>query len=881
MQTALPAGGVAPTAIRHGSRALLDARRRRKPLPAKGRRAILVLPHGGAADGDRGGKCGGMSAVVQLEGLVRTFPGVVALRDVGLTLCRGRVHALVGENGAGKSTLIHILGGSLRPDAGVIRIDGRPAHLADAHAARALGILVVHQEVDLFGDLTVAENIGLEQGLPAGPVGWLDRGRLRQRARAAVEVMGAGLEPDAPAADLTPAQRQLLLLGAALARPARVLVLDEPTSSLSAAESEVLFGQVRRLRDAGVAVLYVSHRFEEIFALADEVSVLRDGRLVWHGELAETTPRQLIERMVGRDAPPSAARMHSAPGTVVLACDGLTSRDGRFRGISLEVRAGEVLGLYGLVGAGRTDWAQAVVGLRPLAGGAIRIDGKPVVPHGPGPMARHGVAYVPEDRLGQGLCRGLSVRLNLMLAVLRRLTGPWLTRRPEARLAGQAVRTLDIRLRSIEQAAGTLSGGNQQKVVLGRWLARRPRVLLLDEPTRGIDVAAKAEVHELVRRLADDGLAVVLISSELPEVLSQSNRVGVFREGRLAGLFDPRVASAGEVAAAALPAGPRQDEHAARAARAWWPRLARVVPMREAALIVLLLSLLATVQVGGGRMLTAESLENLATDAALLAFCALGAAVVLLAGGIDISLGSQMALAAGLAGGLWERGRPLAVVVPIAVATGAACGLTNAVLSLVGRVHPIVVTLGTLSLYRGLLRWWLEQDLQIPLSRRELLVEPWAGLPLTVWLGLGAAVLVGLFLHRTVAGRHLYAVGSNPAAARRAGVSLARGWLVAFTLEGALAGLAGLLYLARSGSLQPVSYEDMTLEAIAAAVVGGVALTGGRGSVSGVTLGCVFLVSLPPACEYLHLPRDWQRAVIGAVMVAAVTLDALWRRRQA
>jgi ABC-type sugar transport system ATPase subunit/ribose/xylose/arabinose/galactoside ABC-type transport system permease subunit len=822
-----------------------------------------------------------MSAVLELEGVVRTFPGVVALADVSLGLLPGRVHALVGENGAGKSTLIHVLGGSLRPDAGVVRLDGWPVHFTDAHAARALGILVVHQEVDLFPDLTVAENVGLEQSLPTRPPGWVDGQQLRRRATAALAAMRADLDPRGLAAGLTPAQRQLLLVGAALSRPARVLVLDEPTSSLSMAESEVLFAQVRRLRAQGVAVLYVSHRFEEIFALADEVTVLRDGRRVWHGELSQTTPRQLIERMVGRDTPPAAARARPAPGPVLLACEGFSAPDRRFHDVSLEVRSGEVLALYGLVGAGRSEWAQAVVGLRPLAGGTLRIDGKPVVPRGPGPMAGLGVAYVPEDRLRQGLCRGLSVRLNLVLAVLRRLGGLWLTRRPEARRAQAEVAALGVRLRSVEQPAGTLSGGNQQKVVLGRWLERRPRVLLLDEPTRGIDVAAKAEVHALIRRLAGDGLAVVLISSELPEVLAQGDRVGVFRTGRLAATFDPRTATADEVAAAALPAGPRHEEVARPTRTVSLPVAAGWLPVREAGLLVLLVALFAVLQVGGGRLLEAGSLQNLATDAALLCFCALGAAVVLLAGGIDISLGSQMALAAGLAGWLWERGRPLGVVLPLAVATGAACGLTNAALSVLGRVHPIVVTLGTLSLYRGLLAWWLQQDIQVPLARRGGLVEPWAGLSPMAWVGLGAAVLVALFLRQTVPGRHLYAVGSNPAAARRAGISAARAFLVAFTLQGALAGLAGLLYLARSGSLQPVSYEDKTLEAIAAAVVGGVALTGGRGSVLGVVLGCLFLVTLPPACEHLHLPRDWQRALIGVVMVVAVTLDALWRRRQA
>ncbi len=818
-----------------------------------------------------------MSPAVELVGITKTFPGVRALEDVSLALRPGRVHALVGENGAGKSTLINVLGGSLPPDRGEVRLDGQAVRFADAHEARRRGIVTVHQEVDLFPDLSVLENVGLEQGLAANRLGWIDWRLQRRRAREALDLVGAGLPLDAPAAGLSPAQRQLLIVGSTLSQRVRVLVLDEPTSSLSAGETEVLFRQVRRLRDAGAAVLYVSHRFEEIFALADEVTVLRDGRRVWNGELARTSAEHLIHQMVGREVEFRPARAARPPGAVRFRCEKLSAQDGTFRAVSLEVRGGEVLGLYGLVGAGRSEWAQGVLGLRPLAAGEVWVDGRPVVPHGPGPMARQGLAYVPEDRLRQGLCRGLSVRANLVLATLRQLAlGPFLWRAAEARRTRAEVAALAVRLRSIEQAVGTLSGGNQQKVVLGRWLERRPGVLVLDEPTRGIDVGAKGEVHALVRRLADEGMAVVLISSDLPEVLSQSDRVGVFREGRLAATFDPRASSANDVAAAALPVG----DAPARGAALSRKRLRRGLPLvREVGLLALLVALFAALQWRTGTFLQANNLQSLATDAALLTFCALGPALVILAGGIDISLGSLMALSAAIAGGYWQAGRPLALVLPLALLVGAAGGLANALLTLAGRVHPIVVTLGTLSVYRGMTLWWLKQDVQVPGTAREALTGPLAGVPVVVWLGLGLAVLAGLFLRRTVPGRELYAVGSNPSAAARAGVSLSRAWLTAFTLQGALAGLAGLLYLARSGQLQSDSYEDKTLEAIAAAVVGGVAITGGRGSVVGVVLGCLFLVSLAPACVFLNVPPTWQRTLVGVVMAVAVVLDALWRRR--
>jgi ABC-type sugar transport system ATPase subunit/ribose/xylose/arabinose/galactoside ABC-type transport system permease subunit len=825
-----------------------------------------------------------MSAVVELSGISKSFPGVLALRNMDLALQPGRIHALVGENGAGKSTLINILGGSLAPDHGTIRFKGQPARFADARDAHRQGIVTVHQEVDLFADLSVTDNIALEQGLPAQRWGWIDRREQTHRTRLALDVMRAKLPPDALAAGLSPAQRQLLILAAALSHPARVLILDEPTSSLSAAEAEVLFERLRQFRARGTAILYVSHRFEEIFALADEATVLRDGRSIWSGPLAETSAEQLIHHMVGRDLDCKLREATTTFGPVRFRCHNLSARDGSFHEVSLEVRAGEILGLYGLIGAGRSEWAQGVLGLTRLASGEVWINDRPVIPAGPGPMSRRGLAYVPEDRLRQGLCRGLSIRANLVLAILRQLAcGGFLICRPEVQRTRASVQALAVRLRSIEQPVGTLSGGNQQKIAVGRWLERQPNVLILDEPTRGIDVAAKAEIHALMRKLVAEGRALVLISSDLPEVLTQSDRVGVFREGRLAGMFDPRKHSANEVAAAALPvvSGGRKelDQPATpgRTALAGVADWQRRLPLREAGLLILLLALLSVLYVRGGQ---GANLPALTTDAALLGFCALGAAIVLLVGGIDISLGSLMALSAGIGGRLWQQGYPLPLVMLVGVLVGGLGGMLNAAVSLAGRVHPIVVTLGTLSLYRGMALWWLDQDVQIAGAQRNLFVEPRAGLPLLAWLGLGIALVTGLFLQRSVLGRQMYAVGSNPAAAVRAGISHARTWLVAFTLQGMLAGLAGLLYLARSGQLQAVSYEDTTLQAIAAAVVGGVSITGGRGSVLGVMLGCLFLVALPPACEFLHIPTIWQRTLVGAVMVVAVTLDALWRRRQ-
>jgi rhamnose transport system ATP-binding protein len=828
-----------------------------------------------------------MSVVVELVRITKTFPGVRALDGLDLPLHAGRIHALLGENGAGKSTLINVLSGVIHPDSGDVLLDGKPVRFADARASRRHGIVAVHQEADLFPDLSVAENMGLEQGLPArfGLIDWAEQHR---RTRAALEAFGEAIPTTAPAGHLTPAQRQMVEVAAAVARSARLLILDEPTSSLSAAEVEVLFGHLRRIRDQGAAIVYVSHRLEEVFALSDEVTVLRDGRRVWTGPLAETTKDRLIALMVGREAPEKMPREPRPLGPVLLRCQDLTAADGSFANISMGVRSGEVLGLYGLIGAGRTEWAQGVFGLRKLTGGRIEVSGSAVTSWGPGTMLRHGVAYVPEDRLREGICRGLSVRANAVLASLRQLAvGLLVFSSREKQQARTMSEQLAVRLRSIEQAAGTLSGGNQQKVVLGRWLARRPNVLILDEPTRGVDVGAQAEIHALIHRMAGEGRAVIWISSDLPEVVGQTDRVGVFRDGRLTGMFDPTRTSAEEIAAVALP----RDETTGRRAAGFTPAGASpaargrsprgLVPLfREAGLLVVLVVMFALLQWHTGDFLQPARANTLAVEASLLGFVAVGTTMVILAGGLDISLGALMALSAAVGGRLWEQSWPWPVVVLLAVLVGGAGGVINAGVSLAGRVHPIVVTLGMMSVYRGLTFWWLnQQDIQVPGEYRTAFTAAPLGVELTTWLGFLVVLLTGAALRWTVFGRQLYAVGGNPSAAHRVGIERRRVWPVAFALQGMLVGLAGILSLARSGNLQATSFEDRTLTAIAAAVVGGVAITGGRGSVWGTMLGCLFLVSLGPACVALHVSPDWQRALVGGVMVTAVLLDALWRRR--
>jgi rhamnose transport system ATP-binding protein len=584
--------------------------------------------------------------------------------------------------------------------------------------------------------------------------------------------------------------------------------------------------------------------------------------------------------MVGRDAPAVSARAAVAPGPVRLACRGITDSESAFQDVTLGVRAGEVLGLYGLVGAGRSEWAQGLLGLRQIESGEILLDGKPWAPAGSAAAARRGLVYLPEDRLRLGLFPGLSVIANAVVAVLRRISlGPFARPAEEMRVAGDVVRSLAVRLRSLGQPAATLSGGNQQKVILGRWLACDPSVLLLDEPTRGVDVGAKEEIHAALRRLAASGRAIVLISSDLTEVLAYSDRVGVFCEGRLTAEFDPRGATAEEVARAALPVGKADRESSSSPApgsreTAWLSARSRdAAPLFAAVLLAAILSWRTDT------FLQPATLIDIASSASLLTLCGLGAALVIVAGGIDISFGAVMALSAAAAGVLMREGWPPGLAALTALLVGAAAGATNAALTLAARVHPIVITLGTVSLYRGLtIRLVGARAIDdVPDAFRTPWLAAPLGVPAGVWLAVIAVAVAWWVLGTTVAGRSVVALGSNPRAAERVGISRSRTWLVVFALQGLLAALAGLQAMAATAHLQARDFEETTLEAIGVAVVGGIAITGGRGSVWGVVAAALLFRVLDKGWVLLHVPAFWQRTVVGGMLLLAILGDRLWR----
>ncbi|MFF2506055.1 sugar ABC transporter ATP-binding protein [Streptomyces sp. NPDC058067] len=496
--------------------------------------------------------------LLRIEGIRKTFPGVVALDSVDFDLRRGEVHVLLGENGAGKSTLIKMLSGAYRPDAGRILVDGEEARIHGAQDAERLGIATIYQEFNLVPDLTVAENIFL--GRQPRRFGMIDRKRMEADAEELLGRVGLSVSPRARVRELGIARLQMVEIAKALSLDARVLIMDEPTAVLTSEEVDKLFAIVRALREDGVGVVFITHHLEEIAALGDRVTVIRDGRSV--GQVPASAPEdELVRLMVGRSIEQQYPRERPDTGSALLKVEGLT-RDGVFHDVSFEVRAGEVVGIAGLVGAGRTEVVRAVFGADPYDEGTVEVAGARLPRHDVNAAMAAGVGLVPEDRKGQGLLLDASVEENLGLVTLRSATRAGLVDRKAQRTAAAGMaEQLGVRMAGLGQQVRTLSGGNQQKVVIGKWLLADIRVLILDEPTRGIDVGAKVEIYQLVNELTAAGHAVLMISSDLPEVLGMSDRVLVMAQGRIAGELAAENATQDSVMAlavstAASPASP-------------------------------------------------------------------------------------------------------------------------------------------------------------------------------------------------------------------------------------------------------------------------------------------------------------------------------------
>jgi ribose transport system ATP-binding protein len=477
------------------------------------------------------------SELLEMKGISKSFPGVKVLNELEFTLRRGEVHALMGENGAGKSTLMKILGGIYTKDSGTVKVNGSVIEMDSPSKAQSSGIAIIHQELNMVPHLTVMENIFLGREFTYGNTKLINWRRMRKEAELCLSRLGLRIDPGTQVQELSVGQQQMVEIAKALSMNAEILVLDEPTAALTDREIEALFQVIASLKEKGVGMIYISHRMEEIFRICDRVTVMRDGHYIGTRHVSDTTMDDLVKMMVGREIKDRFPKVETALGKDKLAVNGLSQKD-KLHDITFSIRAGEIVGIAGLMGAGRTELAKAIFGVTPIDGGTISVDGAPVSVRKPIDAIRAGIALVTEDRKDEGLLLPHSVRENLALPNLRLLSSfGFMLRSKERELSDTTIRQLQIKASGSEQTVGSLSGGNQQKVVIGKWLATKPQVLILDEPTRGVDIGAKKEIYDLMNKLASQGVAILMISSELPEILGMSDRILVMHEGRISGEF--------------------------------------------------------------------------------------------------------------------------------------------------------------------------------------------------------------------------------------------------------------------------------------------------------------------------------------------------------
>jgi ribose transport system ATP-binding protein len=829
---------------------------------------------------DSGGVTAGDQTVLSVSGVDKRFPGVHALKRVSFDCRSGEIHGLVGENGAGKSTLMRVLSGVHRPDFGSIRVRGREVALTSPRVAHDLGIAMVYQDTRLIGELEVAQNIWLER--EPGSAVFIDRAEMARRSAAILGRLGVDLDLRRKVRELSVSERQIVEIARALTAEPAVLILDEPTSSLDPAEIERLVGILRVLRATGTGIVFISHRLTEVMQLTDRITVMKDGSIVSTVQSKGITQDFLVRLMVGRELSLAFPPRTKSRGPTRLEIQNLSCSE-CFEDVSLTAAAGEIVGLGGIQGNGQREVVRALFGLRPAVG-EIRLDGAPIHLSSPGQAVRAGIVYLPGDRRAEGLFIPHSVRKNIAIPHLR----TWskfgiLLPEQETSEVRKVIDLLQVRTPSDAQPVGWLSGGNQQKVMFGRWLPARPSLYLFEEPTQGVDVATKLELYRVVRRLADEGAAVLLLSSDLLELIGLSDRIVVFARGRVvdriaaAEATEERIvgsaikSASGSESAVDVPASERFGGKPRERSSTFLLLMRRY---GGAGLLLCLIVLLGSYTATQTRyFLTERNLGNLLLEIAPLALVAIGQTAVILIGGIDLSVGPLISLTTAVASYALASNSSEAIAsgVVLCLAVGVVVGALNGFIILRLGIPDLISTLSTFSIVTGLaLTVRPSPGGSVSETFSDAMTLRIDSVPVVGALTLLLGIAGEIFLLRGRIGTRLYAIGSNIEAAFIAGIPV--GWVrfLAYLFCGFMAALAGLVIAARIGSGDPQSGSQFTLASITAVVVGGTSIFGGRGTMIGTLLGAVFVVLMQNSLNQLHVTAYYQYIWTGALMLLAV-----------
>jgi ribose transport system ATP-binding protein len=809
------------------------------------------------------------------------------------------VHALVGENGAGKSTLMKILAGVLSADSGEMTLGGSRLQPRNPGEAREAGISIIYQEFNLLPELTVAQNIYLGRE-PVGRFGVVNKAGLEKAASDLLERFQLEVDPGERVYRLSVAERQIVEIAKALSFRADLLIMDEPTSSLTTSEIERLFGIINTLKGQGVAIIYVSHRLDEVFEIADRVSVLKDGRLMGTLNVAESSKPELIRLMVGRPLGETFPPKGEIGGEEALVVKDVSKGD-VLDDVSFVLSYGEIVGLAGLVGSGRTELAKVIFGTEVADSGTVLLDGQELDRGNPKASVRRGLSLVPEDRMAEGLMLNLTVRHNVALASLgRRQRFGFVQRGLETKIINTLVGDLNIHTPSLEQQVAYLSGGNQQKVALAKWLATDAGVVIFDEPTRGIDVATKVELYGLIRRLADMGKAILMISSELTEIIGLSDRILVMSEGRIVGELSAEQATEENILTMAYgldePTSPATSAPPGEAAPAAIPsrvlgqirspfsRLPRVRSAVKSIVasgnlpVLIVYMILAGLLVVGSVLAPTFSrwinLENIMRQATALAIVGLGQTLLMISGGVDLSVSAVITLVV-LVGASIMQGQDTMMVpaVVAGLAVGLAMGLVNAFTVIKLRVQPFIATLGTMVIGRGIALAYTKTPVgrmapsYLFLSQGKIWVIPVPLVILVITLALGM-----FLLRRTRLGTYFYAIGGNAEVARSAGISVNRTRLISYVICSLAAAASGLYLLSRMGVGDPSVGPGYEFDSLTATVVGGTSFAGGIGGVVGTMGGVLMIGVLSNLLNLLNVSTWYQQIAKGLIIIVAVSV---------